>query len=241
MSARKQFAISFLKDGGVPLAGLLFLVGAQTIHRKETDMKLFSTDSPVYRFITRLWDVIKISLLWLVCSLPVITVGPATVALAKITLQMADETEGYVARDFLKAFRANLRCGIPLGLLAVLALYAIYLDSQFFGAVESGSMLFLVAGIITGFVCAMAFIYAFHLAARYENTLFGTLKNSYEIATRYFLRTLLLAILIAVEVVLFMWNYTLMLIGLLIGPGLVSFTISSFAIRFFREIEKEQK
>jgi hypothetical protein len=75
--------------------------------------------------------------------------------------------------------------------------------------------------------------------ARYENTTFGTLKTSYDIATRYFLRTLLLAFLIALEIVLFQWNYTLMFIGALIGPGTIALTVSSFAIRFFREIEKE--
>lgn len=202
-------------------------------------MKFFSTDSPVYKFMTRLWDIVKISLLWLVCSIPVITIGPATAALNKIALEMADDAEGYVARDFLKAFRENFKSSILLGLIGVVAFYAVYLDIQFFQVTEGSSMLFLVAAIITGFVCGMAFIYAFPLMARYENTTFRTLKNSYDIATRYFLRTLFLAFIIAIELVLFMWNYTLMFIGLLIGPGTIALTVCSFAIRFFREIEKE--
>ena len=202
-------------------------------------MKFFSTDSPVYRFMIRLWDMVKISLLWLICSIPIVTIGPATVALNKIALQMVDEAEGYVARDFLKAFKENLKSSIPLGLIGLVAFYAVYLDMQFFQAVEGNPMFFLVVAIITTFVCGMAFIYAFPLMARYENTTLKTLKNSYDIATRYFLRTLLLAVLIAIEVLLFMWNYTLMFIGVLIGPGTIALTVSAFAIRFFREIEKE--
>ena len=202
-------------------------------------MKFFSTDSPVYKFMIRLWDIVKISLLWLICSIPIFTIGPATVALNKITLEMADETEGYVARDFLKAFKENFKSSILLGLIGVVAFYAVYLDVQFFQATEGNSMFFLVAAIITAFVCGMAFIYAFPLMARYENTTFKTLKNSYDIATRYFLRTLLLALIIAIEIVLFLWNYTLMFIGFLIGPGTIALTVSSCAIRFFREIEKE--
>ncbi len=202
-------------------------------------MKFFSTDSPLYRFLIRFWDVVKISLLWLLCSIPIVTVGPATVALASIALQMADEREGYVARDFLKAFKANLKKGIPLGLLFLVALEAVYLDIQFYQVAEDGAMVFLIAGIIAIFVFYMAFIYAFPLMARYENTVMRTIKNSYDIATRYFLRTLFLAFLLVVEVIIFLWNYTLMFIGLLIGPGLIMFTVSSFAIRFFREIEKE--
>jgi uncharacterized membrane protein YesL len=187
----------------------------------------------------RLWDIVKISLLWLLCSIPIVTIGPATVALNKITLQMVDEAEGYVARDFLKAFKENFKSSILLGLLGVAALYAVYLDMQFFQALEGSPMLFLVAAIITGFVCSMAFIYAFPLMARYDNPTFRTLRLSYEIATRYFLRTLLLAFFIALEIVLFQWNYTLMFIGALIGPGTIALTVSSFAMRFFREIEKE--
>jgi uncharacterized membrane protein YesL len=202
-------------------------------------MKFFSTDGGLYKFMIRLWDIVKISLLWLVCSIPIITIGPATVALSKIALQMVDEAEGYVARDFLKAFKENFKSSILLGVLGVVALYAIYLDMQFFHALENSPMLFLVAAIITGFVCFMAFIYAFPLMARYENTTLGTLKNSYDIATRYFLRTLLLAFLVALEIVLFMWNYTLMFIGALVGPGTVALTVAAFAMRFFREIEKE--
>jgi uncharacterized membrane protein YesL len=187
----------------------------------------------------RLWDIVKISLLWLLCSIPIVTIGPATVALNKITLQMVDEAEGYVARDFLKAFKENFKSSILLGLLGIAALYAVYLDMQFFQALEGSPMLFLVAAIITGFVCSMAFIYAFPLMARYDNSTFRTLRLSYEIATRYFLRTLLLAFFIALEIVLFQWNYTLMFIGALIGPGTIALTVSSFAMRFFREIEKE--
>ena len=79
-------------------------------------MKFFSTDSPLYRFLTRLWDMIKLNFLWLVFSLPVVTMGAATVAAYSVTLKMVDEREGYVGRQFIKAFKENWKQGIPLGL-----------------------------------------------------------------------------------------------------------------------------
>ena len=99
--------------------------------------------------------------------------------------------------------------------------------------------MFLIFGIIAAFVFGMSFIYAFPLSARYENTLIGTLKNSVNIATRYFLRTLLLVAVLAVEVIIFIFNYTTLLIGVLIGPACIMLTISGFALHFFKEIEKE--
>lgn len=154
-----------------------------------------------------------------------------------MALKMAEDTEGYIARSFWKAFKENLKCGIPLGILGLIAVYAVYLDFQFWNATESVG--FLVMGIIAIFVFSMGFIYAFPLMARYENTLVKTLKNSYEISTRYFLRTLFAVFVMAVEIVLFLWNTTLMFIGIFVGPAIVIYTVCAFAIRLFRLIEKE--
>lgn len=200
-------------------------------------MKFFSVDSPFYRFISKLWDLVQLNFLWLLCSIPIVTMGASTVAACSVALKMAEDTEGYIARSFFKAFKENLKCGIPLGLLELVAVYAVYLDFQFWGATESVG--FLIAGIIAVFVFTMGFIYAFPLMARYENTLIRTLKNSYDISTRYFLRTLFTAFIMAVEVLLFLWNTMLMFIGILVGPAIVIYTICAFAIRLFRLIEKE--
>lgn len=202
-------------------------------------MKFFSVDGALYKFLTRLWDMIKLNFMWLLFSLPIVTVGAATVAAYTVTLKMVDEQEGYVARQFVKAFKENWRQGIPMGLLALVCSYAVYLDFELQRVTEGDSTMFLIFGIIAAFVFGMSFIYAFPLSARYENTLIGTLKNSVNIATRYFLRTLLLAAVLAVEVIIFIFNYTTMLIGVLIGPACIMLTISGFALRFFKEIEKE--
>ena len=202
-------------------------------------MKFFSVDGALYKFLTRLWDMIKLNLMWLLFSLPVVTVGAATVAAYSVTLKMVDEQEGYVARQFVKAFKENWRQGIPMGLLALFCSYVVYLDFELQRVMEGDSTMFLIFGIIAAFVFGMSFIYAFPLSARYENTLIGTLKNSVNIATRYFLRTILLVAVLAVEVIIFIFNYTTLLIGVLIGPACIMLTISGFALHFFKEIEKE--
>lgn len=200
-------------------------------------MKFFSIDSAFYKFIVRLWDLIQLNFCWLLCSLPVVTVGASTVAACSVALKMAEDTEGYIVRSFFKAFKENLKGGIPLGLLAMAAVYAVYLDFQFWGATES--VLFLVMGIVAIFVFIMGLLYAFPLMARYENSFIKTLKNSYDISTRFFLQTLLTVFVVAVEIVIFMWNTTMLLIGLIVGPSVVIYTVCAFAIRFFRQIEKE--
>lgn len=202
-------------------------------------MKFFSVDGALYKFISRLWDMIKLNFLWLLFSLPIVTCGAATVAAYSVTLKMVDETEGYVGRQFIKAFKENLKQGIPLGLLAIFCSYVVYLDFELFNKLEGNPIIFSIFGIVAIFIFGMAFIYAFPLSARYENTLLGTLKNSIKIAIRYFVRTIFLVVILAIEVFIFMFNTTTLFFGILIGPACVMLTISGFAIYFFRQIEKE--
>ena len=100
-------------------------------------------------------------------------------------------------------------------------------------------IIFLIAGIVTIFFIVMIFLYAFPLSARYENTLLETMKNSIRIATKFFVRTIFLIAILAIEVMIFIWNQTTLLFGILIGPACFMLTVSGFAMYYFRQIEKE--
>lgn len=202
-----------------------------------SNMKFFSVDSPFYKFISRLWDIVQLNFFWLLCCIPVVTAGASTVAACSVALKMAEDTEGYIARSFFKAFRENIKGGSLLGILTLVAAYAVYLDFQFWNATES--VVFLIMGMVAVLVFTMGLLYAFPLMARYENTFLRTLKNSYDISTRYFLRTLMMAAIVALEMILFLWNTTLIAIGVLMGPAILIYTVCAFAIRTFRLIEKE--
>ena len=202
-------------------------------------MKFFSTDGGLYKFMTNLFSVFKINMLWLLCSLPIVTIGAATIAAYDVTMKMVDDEEGYVAKQFIQAFKANLKRGIPLGLLGLLSVYAVWLDFSLFNQLEDNPMVLLIAGIISLYIVVIAFIYAFPLQARYENTIPQTLKNSANISLRYFGRTLFLVIILLIEIVIIFWNVTTLFVGILIGPACMIYTISGVSKYIFRQIEKE--
>ncbi len=202
-------------------------------------MKIFSVDSPVFKFFDRLWDLIKLNFFWLICSIPVVTIGASTAAAFSITLHMADDTEGYIVKPFFKAFRSNLKKGIPVGLIFAAGIYAAYIYIQIITKAEKYEGILLALGIIFAVLFFCGFVYTFALMARYENSIIGTFINSYRISIRYFGRTALLALLIALETVLFIWNNVLIAIGLLIAPACIMLTISGFALKIFKELEKQ--
>lgn len=202
-------------------------------------MKFFSVESSFYRFLMKFLDVLKLNFMWILFSLPVVTVGASTVAAMSVALKMADDEEGYIGRSFVKAFKENWKQGTILWVITVIASYAVYLDFQLFEAVPENPVLFLVIGMVSAFVIMLALLYSYPLLARYENTLFKTIQNSLDISRKYFGRTLLLMVVVGFEFLIFQFNSTMVFFGIIIGPAFVIFTIASFSKRIFQEIEKE--
>ena len=200
-------------------------------------MKLFDVDGPLYKFMTTLWDIMKLNFLWLIFSLPLVTIGASTVAAFAVTNKMAEEREGYVGRQFLEAFKANWKQGIPMGLMAAIGAYAVYLDFELQRVKEY--MMLQVVGILTCVILISALLYAFALCARYENTIKNTLVNSIQITVRYFPRTIGLLLVLAIELFVFLFNQTTLFFMVLIGPACIMYTISSFAMYIFRRIESD--
>ena len=187
----------------------------------------------------RLWDILQVNFFWVICSIPIVTIGASTAAAFKVCLHMVDDEEGYIAKEFFKGFKENWKQGTVLGLVSLIAVYAVYLDIQLFNAVEDNPMIFLIAAILSGILFAICLLYAFPLMARYQNTLWKIFRNSFEICRRYAGRTLVLILVLAVELIVWFFNRTTLFIGFFIGPACLIYTIAGMSLRIFQIIEKE--
>ena len=207
-------------------------------------MKFFSVDSPLYKFISTFWVVVKLNFfsdLWLLFSLPIVTIGASTTAAFAVGLKMADGSEGYIFKAFWAAFKENWKKGIPLGLLNLLIAYAAYLDFELFEKLEGNPFICLVMGILAIAIGISGFMYSYALLARYENSFINTMKNSFEIYTKYFGRSIVMTAIVALEVVVMFWNTTTMYFMILIGPACIIYTISAGALYIFKDIERKEK
>lgn len=202
-------------------------------------MAFFGIDGPFYRFICRFIDLVKLNFMWLLFSLPIVTIGASTTAAYSIALKMVDDEEGYMVKSFVKEFKRNFKQGTVMGLIGLVASYAIYLDYEINRVSEEGSVVLLVIGLVSAFFVIMALLYAFPLLARYENTIVGTIQNSLDISRKYFGRTLIIITVLLIELFFFNFNPVLQIFGLIFGPAFMMFTIAAFAKRIFQEIEKE--
>ncbi len=202
-------------------------------------MKFFSVESPLYKFMQSLWDILKLNFMWIIFCIPIVTIGGSTIAAFSVLLRMSEDQEGNVIKDFWKAFKENWKQGILIGLLPPICFEAVFLDFQLYNAVEKGGLGILIVGCFSAYIFIFCLIYVFPLLARYDNTVINSIKNSFRIGMKFFGRTFLLLAIIALEVLIIFWNPTTKFVGALIGPACIMYTISGVAMHIFRKIEED--
>jgi uncharacterized membrane protein YesL len=121
-----------------------------------------------------------LNLLFVLTSIPIITIGASLAALYSVTLKMVRREEGAVVKSYFAAWKANFKQA-TLSWLAVFVVLVIMAGEFLYATNFSGglsSMYLVVIGIEAAvLVCVIPFL--FPLIARYENTFTGTFKNAF--------------------------------------------------------------
>ena len=184
--------------------------------------KLFRIDSPFSQAMSELFDLITLNILFILTCVPVFTIGAALSALHSIGLKQAAGEEPPVVKTYFQEFRKNLKqatiAWIPLLLLGI------FLLADYFLAANGGSggkgMQYAFGVMLLLYLCETHYI--FPLIARYENTVWKSVKNAMLIAIRFFSKTLALLALSVVPPVLaicgstklfVIWQVAMLVIG----------------------------
>ena len=169
-------------------------------------------------FMYAMADLLILNLLWILCSLPILTIGPSTCALYTVTLKIARDEPVKTVKDFFSAFKSNFKPAFLLGIPALLLAVIIYADGVY--AFSSEGAVKIVFCIVTGIVAAIwltYLCYVFALQARFENTLKAHIRNAFLLAFYAPAQTIAMwAILsLPVVIILFLPQYVVAYIGFL--------------------------
>ena len=146
-----------------------------------------------------------LNFLFLICCIPIITVGPAITAMNYVVFKMRMERDVPIAKSFFKSFRQNFRQGVIIWLLMLLAGSLLGIDSYIVWFSAPSTVLRITVTIASA-VYLMTLIYAFPLLARFNNTVFKTIRNAAVLSITSVPRTLSVLILIAVPVVVTLYS-----------------------------------
>ncbi|MDO4942979.1 MAG: YesL family protein [Lachnospiraceae bacterium] len=131
--------------------------------------KIFNSDNPFWQSMNTVFDLFVVNTLWLICCIPIVTIGPATVALFYALILRAQGLDGYISRDFFRSLKQNLKQGIILGLIVTLT--GAFLAFDMYLCYKSGRGIFTFFLFFFGVLFvfwAFTSLYAFPILARFE-------------------------------------------------------------------------
>ena len=156
-------------------------------------------ESPVLQFITKIVYSVWLNILWFICCIPIVTIGPATTALFYTCQKMARDEDGYITRSFFHSFRENFRQATVLWLIMLGAGLLLGFDvyTVWHLRASAAGNLAVMWTLVLAVLFAVTVVYVivleniFPLLASVENTNRAMLKNALLIGTHYLFATIL--------------------------------------------------
>lgn len=159
---------------------------------------MFSIEGKFFGTISRLGDLVILNILFLVCSIPIVTIGASITAMYSVTKKMAEEREGYIVRSFFKAFKENFRQSTVMWLILLICGAVVSVDLFICNnLMKAGPLQTLAKGFLLLAFLLIVFmvLYSLTLQCTFENTIKNTLKNALLISLGHAPWSLLMSLL----------------------------------------------
>lgn len=95
---------------------------------QSSERRMFDFDGNFYTYTGKIFDVILVSIYWLIGCIPVITIGASFSALYAAVTKSVRHDRDSVSRQFWHAYRQNLIPSIPLTLIYVGVIFLMFLN-----------------------------------------------------------------------------------------------------------------
>lgn len=194
-------------------------------------MKFLSYDSPFSQLLLKLCYSCYLNLLWLICCIPIVTIGASTTALYYTSLKIVRGEDHALGHMFFHSFRENFRQSTVLWLILLAAGLFLagdgYLAYRLRAASTGAPAVFwtLILALVIGaaVVYTIVLLFVFPLVASVSNTNWAMMKNSFFIGARYLFCTILV---FAVHFAMFFAVVSIFTPLFLLGEGLCALICS---------------
>lgn len=182
------------------------------------------------KFLTITGDLMALNGLWFVCSIPIITIGPATCALYKVCLKLVKDGSCPVLKTFFAAFKQNFKQSLIVGAFSIFVIITLYADINYILAVEGAHQkVFIAVAVLVAAMLLIISTYGNGLLANYENSLKNHIINAFKLAFVNPVQTILIWIIILVPfalIYLFLVNELMANVILYLGWFILLFLVS---------------
>ena len=156
------------------------------------------------RFLSLLSDLVLLNLLFLLCCLPIVTIGASLAGLNRAVLRLS-RGEGTITKDFFHGFRSNFRQATII--FVIFSLLGVFLFFDLYFLVQDGSapVFYLLTGLIALWML-FTLTYLFPILVQFDNKLFRHITNAFLLSLRHLGRTIPMALLAALPLLLWLWS-----------------------------------
>ena len=196
--------------------------------------RFFQADNPVMVTLSRIADMLWVSVIFLVSCIPVITIGDAITSLYYVCAKVIRHGESYVWREYWRSFKTNFKHSTIFWVIIVGIYYLLYWNINYLGlnkATKDGmggvlAAVYLVMMLILAFIT----LNVFPIISRFDNRFSVTIKFAVFCAFRHILHTAVVFIMVVFSGMLVYVQFATptMIFGIIL-PGLVGF-LSTYPI-----------
>lgn len=192
-------------------------------------------------FFRKFWKIITINMIYILFCIPIVTIGPATVALQKVLRDFSNERPVFLFSDFFEAFKKNFKQGFVVGLLDAVLIFLLGVSIYFYYQQTLLDKTFfyvpLCISICAGFVIMLMNFYIFLMISTLDMKLFPMIKNAFYLAILG-IKTNLLTLVFTAAITIGI-SFLNILIAMLIGI-VIFFALYNFIVVFnsYQYIEK---
>lgn len=153
-------------------------------------------EAPVMRFLSRVFDLALLQILFLLTSIPVFTVGAGLTAVFSVCRKLRQDSVTSVIRTYFADFKDNFKSGTAAWLIMLACISLLLWDIRYY-QIRSDSALTipLVIAYVLLVGVFVEFLYVFPLMAWFDNKLSAHFRNAPMLALRHILPTVLAGVL----------------------------------------------
>ena len=192
------------------------------------------------RLINRIFHLISLNLIWLVCCIPIVTIGAATTAMYDVLLRLCFYEEISVVHTFFKKFLFHLKKATVLFLLVVVgtAFFAFDFWCSFFLS-SAVRLVFQVFILCIGYFWAAFVCFLFPTLAYFNFNIKRTLKYAFAFAMKNGVYTLFIMLISFLPFLLFLlvpgFYFNTSLLWITIGFAVLAQVNAMYFARIFDE------
>ena len=184
--------------------------------------KFFNPDNFFWRWFGKLADICALSILWILCCLPVVTIIPSCIALYDSIAHCVHGLEEGPYKRFFRTFKSELLRGIGLTLLwAVVAFILLVSYYYLYQAGKTSTLAAVYSNVylVTMLIPVGILAWMIPIESRFSNSFFGLIKTAATFTLVHLPTTgILLGLLIlAVVVLMFLPVLAILMPGLLVS------------------------